>query len=136
MTVTCDRLAVWDADGFTDAGCTGPKKREQLEDRQVEWSIAAKRSKVAGLPAGEMKDLIKRIERLKAQARSRVEHVFHLLKDRFHHRKLRYQGLKKNGAQHHVLFALANLVIAKKALFGRLRPPCAQQAVAGAKGPS
>ena len=99
---------------FADAGYTGAEKREQLKDRQVEWSIAAKRSKVAGLPAGEVKDLIKRIERLKAQARSRVEHVFHLIKDRFHHRELRYQGLKKNSAQHEVLFALANLIIAKK----------------------
>ena len=31
-------------------------------------------------------------------------------------RKLRYKGLKKNGAQHAVLFVLANLIIAKKAL--------------------
>jgi IS5 family transposase len=99
---------------FADAGYTGAEKREELKDRKVEWSIAAKRSKVAGLPAGEVKDLIKRIERLKAQARSRIEHVFHLIKDRFHHRKLRYQGLKKNSAQHKVLFALANLIIAKK----------------------
>ena len=57
-----------------------------------------------------------RFERLKAHVRSRVEHIFHLIKDRFHHRKLRYKGLKKNGAQHEVLFALANLIIVKKAL--------------------
>ena len=30
--------------------------------------------------------------------------------------KLRYRGLKKNTAQLHTLFALANLVIVKKAL--------------------
>ncbi|MGB4334363.1 MAG: IS5/IS1182 family transposase, partial [Chromatiaceae bacterium] len=60
--------------------------------------------------------LFKKIERLKAQARSRVEHAFPIIKDRFHHRKLRYQGLKKNGAQQEVLFALANLIIAKQAL--------------------
>ena len=34
----------------------------------------------------------------------------------FRHKKLRYRGLKKNTAQLHTLFALANLVIAKKAL--------------------
>jgi len=101
---------------FADAGYTGAEKREELKDRQVKWYIATKRGKITALPEGELKALTKRIERLKAQARSRVEHVFHLLKDRFHHRKLRYQGLKKNGAQHEVLFALANLIIAKKAL--------------------
>jgi len=36
----------------------------------------------------------------------------------FGHRKVRYKGLAKNTAQLHTLFALANLVIAKKALFG------------------
>ncbi len=82
---------------FADAGYTGAEKRAELKDRQVTWYIAARRGQVAALPEGEVKDLTRRIERLKAQARSRVEHVFHLIKDRFHHRKLRYQGLKKNG---------------------------------------
>jgi hypothetical protein len=50
-----------------------------------------------------LKDLTKRMERIKAHVRSRVEHVFPLIKDRFHSRKLRYQGLKKNGAQQEVL---------------------------------
>ena len=101
---------------FADAGYTGAAKRAELKDRKVKWYIAAKRGKVAAWPAGEVKDLTKRIERIKAHVRSRVEHVFHLIKDRFHYRKLRYQGLKKNGAQHQVLFALANLIIVKQAL--------------------
>ena len=33
-----------------------------------------------------------------------------------HYCKLRYKGLQNNGAQHAVLCALANLIIAKKAL--------------------
>ena len=45
-----------------------------------------------------------------------VEHPFHIVKNRFHHKKLRYRGLKKNTAQLYTLFALANLVIVKKAL--------------------
>ena len=101
---------------FGDAGYIGAEKREELKNRKVKWYIAAKRSKIAALPTGQSKTLIKHIERLKAQARSRVEHVFHIIKDRFHYRKLRYKGLKKNGAQHAVLFALASLIIAKKAL--------------------
>ena len=101
---------------FADAGYTGAAQREELKGLAVKWHIAAKRGKLKALPEGPLKAVMHPIERLKSQVRSRVEHVFHLLKDRFHHRKLRYQGLKKNGAQHHVLFALANLVIAKKAL--------------------
>jgi transposase, IS5 family len=63
-----------------------------------------------------LKDLTKRAEHLKAKIRARVEHPFHIVKNLFHHRKLRYKGLAKNCAQFEVLFALANLVSAKKAL--------------------
>lgn len=101
---------------FADAGYTGAAKREELKGLEVKWHIAAKRGKIKALPEGPLKAVMHQIERLKSQVRSRVEQVFHLLKDRCHQRKLRYQGLKKNGAQHHVRFALANLVIAKKAL--------------------
>jgi len=40
------------------------------------------------------------------------------VKNLFKHRKTRYRGLKKNTAQLHILFALANLVRAKRALLG------------------
>jgi hypothetical protein len=45
-----------------------------------------------------------------------VEHPFHIVKNLFKHRKVRYRGIKKNEAQLHTLFALANLVMAKKRL--------------------
>ena len=38
------------------------------------------------------------------------------MKNLFRHRKARYRGLRKNTAQLHILFALANLVRAKHAL--------------------
>ena len=68
------------------------------------------------MPEGEVKDLAKRIDRISAHVLSRVEHVLHIIKDRFHYRMMRYNRLKKNDAQHEVPFALANLIIAKKAL--------------------
>ena len=61
------------------------------------------------------------VERALAQVRAVVEHPFHIVKNRFCHKKLRYRGLKKNTAQLHTLFALANLVIVKQALLAR---PC------------
>ena len=63
-----------------------------------------------------MKDLTLGFEKLKARTRTLVEHPFHIVKNLFKYRKLRYRGIKKNTAQLEVLFALANLVIAKRHL--------------------
>jgi IS5 family transposase len=51
-----------------------------------------------------------------AQVWAWVEHPFHIVKNLFRHKKLRYRGLAKNTAQLHILFALANLAIVKKTL--------------------
>jgi IS5 family transposase len=103
-------------DAYADAGYLGADKRPELAERDIAWHIAAKRGQVAALEEGPLKDITCQIEHLKARLRARVEHPFHIVKNRFRHRKLRYKGLAKNAAQLHVLFALANLVIAKKAL--------------------
>jgi transposase, IS5 family len=55
-----------------------------------------------------------------------VEHPFHMIKNLFGHKKVRYKGLAKNTVQQYGLFALANLVIVKKALLGH--PKSAQSA--------
>jgi transposase, IS5 family len=39
-----------------------------------------------------------------------------VVKNLFNHKKARYRGVARNGAQYDTLFALGNLVIAKKAL--------------------
>jgi IS5 family transposase len=101
---------------FLDAGYIGADKREAVKERQVDWHIAMKRGKIKTMVEGPLKELTVRAERLKAQIRSRVAHPFHVIKDLFGHRKVRYKGLAKNVAQLHTLFALANLVCAKKAL--------------------
>jgi len=50
----------------------------------------------------------------------RVEHPFHVIKNLFGFRKVRYRGLAKNTAQLHTLFALANLVLTKRGLLAGL----------------
>src|ERR687890_1198533 len=102
-------------DVFADAGYTGADKRPELEDRDVCWNIAIKRSIIKALPKG-LRDLAEPVERALAQVRAWVEHPFHIVKNLFRHKKLRYRGLAKNTAQLHTLFALANLVIVKKTL--------------------
>jgi IS5 family transposase len=101
---------------FADAGYIGAEKREALKDRAVTWHIAMRRGKLKAMAAGRLKELTEQAERLRAQLRSRVEHPFHVIKNLFGHRKVRYRGLAKNTAQLFTLSALANLVIAKKAL--------------------
>jgi IS5 family transposase len=109
-----------------DAGYTGLERREEITAVQeagtlnatLEFHIAEKRGKIKALPEGEHKTLRKTIEHLKAKIRARVEHPFHIVKNLFKHKKLRYKGIAKNGAQMNVLFALANLVIVKRSLLG------------------
>ena len=54
--------------------------------------------------------------RTKSRVRSRVEHVFHVLKCRFGFTKVRYRGLEKNANHLFAALALVNLVMAKRQL--------------------
>jgi transposase, IS5 family len=103
---------------FADAGYTGADKRPEHEDRDVSWNIAIKRGIIKALPKG-LRELAEPVERALSQVRAWVEHPFHVVKNLFHHKKLRYRGLAKNTAQLRTLFALANLVIVKKALLAQ-----------------
>jgi len=66
------------------------------------------------MAAGLRKELTIQLEHAKAQLRSKVEHPFHVIKNLFRHRKVRYRGLLKNTAQLFTLFGLANLVLARR----------------------
>ena len=103
---------------FLDAGYTGVEKRKELKDRDVEWVVAEKPSKIKQIsedrPLGR---LLRQRETLKARIRAKVEHPFHVVKNLFHFTKGRYQGLAKNTAQRYTLFGLANLVLAKRRIF-------------------
>ena len=103
---------------LADAGYLGVEKRAEISAAhpQVEFHLAAKRSQIKALAEGAVKTLTVELEKLKAQVRARVEHPFHIIKNLFRHRKARYRGLAKNLAQLHTLFALANLLMAKRTL--------------------
>ena len=105
---------------YADAGYLGVEKREEIltSSAGVEWHVAAKRGKIKAMAEGLVKELILRLEKAMAQVRARVEHPFHIIKNLFKHRKVRYRGLAKNTAQLHSLFALSNLFIARAALLG------------------
>jgi len=115
ITQTAKLLHGEEEDVFGDAGYTGADKRPELEDRDVSWNIAIKRGIIKALPKA-LRELAEPVERALSRLRAVVEHPFHIVKNRFHHKKLRYRGLKKSAAQLHPLFALANLVIVKQVL--------------------
>jgi IS5 family transposase len=104
-------------EAFGDAGYTGVDKRDEMKGKTVKWQVALKRGKIKAMPESALKDLVIAAERTKAQIRARVEHPFHVVKNLFGHRKVRYKGLRKNAAQLFSLFALANLVMARKRLW-------------------
>ena len=103
-----------------DAGYTGVEKRPEVValGREIEWRVAARRSTLKAQPEGWAKTLNGAWEKLKARARALVEHPFHIIKNLFKHRKVRYRGLEKNTGQLRVLFALANLYLVRRQLTG------------------
>jgi IS5 family transposase len=107
---------------FADAGYIGVEKREEVIQvaPNVEWQIAAKRGKIKAMPEGLLKELYQKLESTKASVRAKVEHPFHVLKNLFGYRMVRYRGLAKNIAQQYTLFALVNLFMGRKVLLGNL----------------
>ena len=116
VTETAKLLHGEETEVFLDAGYTGIEKREEVQGKQVTWHVAMKRGKLKAMVEDELKALCVKRERLKASIRAKVEHPFHVLKNLFHYRKVRYKGLFKNTVQLHMLFGLVNLVLAKKKL--------------------
>jgi IS5 family transposase len=113
---------------FADAGYQGAHKRPGAR-AGVTWHVAMRPGKRAALDKTRRADrLIDKAERLKASVRAKVEHPFRVIKRQFGHVKVRYRGLKKNTAQLHTLFALANLWMVRKTLAvldGKVRPQSA-----------
>jgi len=60
--------------------------------------------------------LQRRKNRTKARVRSKVEHVFRVMKRQFGFDRVRYRGLAKNANRMFACFALVNLYITRKRL--------------------
>lgn len=99
-----------------DAGYQGVAKRDEQRHCKVEWYVAMRRQQRRALGTDKLGRLQRQLETAKARMRARVEHPFHVVKNLFGHRKVRYRGLAKNEAQLYTLFALANLVLARRRL--------------------
>ena len=69
---------------------------------------------IGALPDTVEGRILDAFERLKAQARAKVEHPFRVVKQQFGYAKVRYRGLAKNTARLTMLFALSNLWMARR----------------------
>ena len=113
VTKTSELLHGEEQQVHADAGYTGVEKRAEIVAlaRPIDWQIAGKRGVIKAMAEGAEKEAIKAMEKAKAAVRAFVEHPFHILKNLFRHRKVRYRGLAKNGHQLYTLFGLANVMI-------------------------
>ena len=113
LTKTAELLHGQEEQVHADAGDTGVEKRAEIValERTIGWQIARKRGPIKAMVEGAEKATLKAVEKAKASVRAFVEHPFHILKNIFRHRKVRYRGLAKNGHQLYTLFGLANVLI-------------------------
>jgi len=113
VTKTAQLLHGEETQVHADAGYLGVEKRAEIValERQIDWQIARKRGVIKVMSEGVEKAAVQAAEKRKASVRAFVEHPFHIVKNLFRYRKVRYRGLAKNGHQLYTLFGLANVVI-------------------------
>ncbi len=96
---------------WADAGYQGIGKREEHQQREVEWLIAMRPGKRRQLcPDSEEAE----IEKAKSSIRAAVEHPFRYVKRMFGYDKVRYRGLPKNEQRISLLLGFTNLLIAER----------------------
>ena len=101
-----------------DAGYTGAEKREEAiirnkAGKKIKYNISRRPSTLKKLSRSGNYQARKR-EYAKSSVRSKVEHVFAVVKRLFGYRKTRYRGLRKQTAKLNIIFALANLYLADR----------------------
>ena len=118
VTVAQELLHGEENEIFGDSGYIGANKRENAvirnkKGKKISYKISRKPSQIKKLTkSGQYK--AKKSEHKKSSIRSKVEHVFAVIKIQFKYRKTRYRGLEKQTQKLNMLFALANLVLAER----------------------
>ena len=98
---------------FGDSAYTSKERSLEADrpDDTVVWATPFKRSKGKDLTEEQ-----RRINRHMSSYRSKVEHVFRIVKRQFGYARTRYRGLYKNSQQIFCLLALANIYIMRRIL--------------------
>src|ERR1022692_3998479 len=92
ITQPAERLHGQEPQVHADAGYTGVEKRAEMValERTIDWQMAGKRGTIKSMAEGAAKEARKAAEKAKASVRAFVEHPFHIVKNLFGHRKVRY----------------------------------------------
>jgi len=107
-----DKLLHGDEDHVqADAGYQGIEKREEHQDRDVDWRIALRPGKRSQLDSESPDGAL---EKEKASIRAKVEHPFFYVKRMFGYGKVRYRGLAKNTERISLLLGFTNLLIGER----------------------
>jgi IS5 family transposase len=96
---------------FGDAGYANNQYKRAARDAGVYWGVALKARPKSRLGASQ-----KQRNRKHSSIRSRVEHIFRVIKCQFGYTKVRYKGLAKNAAQVFSLIGLTNLYLKRREL--------------------
>ena len=96
---------------FGDKGYVNEKKKKKAGKAGVRWAITEKKKPKKQLSSSQQKRNKKH-----GSMRTKVEHVFRVVKCQFGYRKTLYRGIEKNGCQMFSLMALANLYMARRQL--------------------
>ena len=94
-----------------DAGYVNDTYKRAAREAGVVWGVALK-----ARPKRRLGSSQKRRNRKMSSLRSRVEHLFRVIKRQFGYHKTRYRGLAKNAAQVFTLIGLTNLYLKRHAL--------------------
>ena len=96
---------------FGDKGYVDNRVKRAARKAGVFWGVALKSTTQHKLSAAN-----KRFNHKMSSVRSRVEHLFRVIKRQFGYTKARYKGLAKNAAQVFTLIGLTNLYLARRAM--------------------
>ena len=94
---------------YGDKGYASDARRRAAEKAGVTWAVKAQSGR-------ELTARQRARNHRFGKVRAKVEHFFRVMKCQFGHRKVRYRGIAKNGAQVFSLLALANLYLAHRTL--------------------
>ena len=101
-----------------DSGYLGAEKRKDAivrnkSGKKIRYEINRRPSQINKLSkSGQYR--AKKREHAKSSVRSKVEHVFGVVKGLLKFKKTRYRGLRKQEAKFNIMFALANLILADR----------------------
>lgn len=118
VSMTSELLTGEETTVYGDSGYLGAEKREDAmkqnnKGKHISYKINRRPSQTAKKSTRSQGQL-KRREHEKSSVRTKVKHVFGVVKGQLRYRKTRYRGLQKQTAKLNMMFAPTNLILADR----------------------